>query len=448
MHETDDRVIYIKDLFFAVIYQWRWIMVAAIVVAILAAAFVGITSNQQTPPSMSQEDYLAAMEEYENKKQKIEGELASVAELITYQETYISESPLTQINPYNVYRATVDYTVFADPQIADQGEIQLPDYTSAILYAYSKVLYSDNVVETMAEKVGIHSKYIYELITIYNGGTGNHTISFSIVYHNEEGVRALLDVLLNTIEQTRVQLQERIGEHDLQMINCIVHTQIDNTFAQLQTDAAAKLSTLLETQATLTEELAALTPPVTVAQASNPNMSKKLAKAALLGACVGFFAVAAVACVLHIAGGKVYSARTLVNRTGVKVLGCMPSNKSKCSFDRWLRKLEGRCVDPEIAKTLAATMRSYSAGSTNILIAGNYNLTELPLLQEAMAETQLPYHAFGSLLDAPEAINKLSQCDAVIMLIQCGKCGYTQVLQELQIIRDRSNLLGCILIDG
>lgn len=442
MHETDDRVIYIKDLFFVVLYQWRKILIVAIALAVLLGAVFGLRAYQPSAEITEDPDAPTVLENYEEEKQKLDLQLNSITSQIENQKEYIEISPIMDLDPYNIHRATVNYTVFTDYQIMPDMVYQNIDTTATILNAYSNIPYNLDVLDAMSEKIDVPSKYVSELITVQNGGVATHTISFNIVYHDEAVLQELMAILVDQLSLAQVQIQKDIGNHSLQMVNSVVRTHIDHHYEQIQSDAIARLTRLEEQQLALTQQLDDLTIPTTATR----HVVKEAAVGVILGGLLGAFAVAAIACIKHIAGRKIYSARTLKNRTGIKILGCTPSAAKRNRFDKWLRKLEGRCCDYENVASLAAILRNYSAEAKTVLVSGSWDASSS--LSDAVKNTETQFNFYDTLSGNVEALNSLRQSDCVLLVLQCNKSNYSQLFQEIQMINDQSRLLGCILIDG
>ena len=62
MHETDDRVIYIKDLFFVMLYQWRKIVIIAVALALLAGVVFGFQAHRSSAAIQADPDFSAKLE--------------------------------------------------------------------------------------------------------------------------------------------------------------------------------------------------------------------------------------------------------------------------------------------------------------------------------------------------------------------------------------------------
>ena len=169
---------------------------------------------------------------------------------------------------------------------------------------------------------------------------------------------------------------------------------------------------------------------------------------AVLGGVLGAFLTVCAVWVLHITSGKVYSDRTLRNRTGVKVIGCVSAGKKK-GIDRKLHKLEGRNTAETESQyaLLAVDIRCRMENAKHLLVTGSVEAEGLvSALRQAIPGVQV---SSGSILDSAAALEMLKACDAVLLVEQCGVSRYSQVDRQTEIICDYAKqLLGCVLLDG
>jgi hypothetical protein len=213
----------------------------------------------------------------------------------------------------------------------------------------------------------------------------------------------------------------------------------DATIAAKQKQAFESL-TALQTQKSEWQKLQVK--PAAASKASNPVIM------AVLGAAIGAFLVCAVACVSHISSSKVYSVRTLKNRTGATVLGSIIASKKKDPIQQWLHRLEGRNDLTNQASVLAAIVGTYCSEGKKLLIAGNGEDTIVQALVQELTGLGVQVAAHGSLLDSPKALQALPEQDAVLLAVQCGQSMYHQVEEEMKLAADHAQLLGCFVIDG
>jgi len=168
-----------------------------------------------------------------------------------------------------------------------------------------------------------------------------------------------------------------------------------------------------------------------------------------IGGIIGAVSAIIVICIAHISTNKVYSVRTLKNRTGIKVLCCVKTPGKLGIIQRQLFKLEGRCLHPNQLQVVTALLSNQSAKKNQIMLTSSNASIDSHELIAALEDAKVPCVIYDSLIENPEALKALPKCDAVILLEQCHRSNIAQIEQTMQIVQDEGTaLLGCILLNG
>lgn len=438
--ERNEQVVFIRDLLFASLYRWRQILVATLIFAVLLGAFAGLLEWKKVAASISQEEFAAIKEEYQIERQRLEKKLNNCQALVDSQEAYNVESPLMLLDPYQVYTASIELTVW--PTEKENGP-ETVDVAGAVLNAYAAYLKSDRVIDQAAEEIGMPSKYLLELVNLVNGGVETRSLTVSVSFASPEDAQKVLDVFVAGVETAGEQIEKNVGKHNATVVVSGVDERVDPLLIDQQKLAQTRLKDLNTQLAEVRNELDALRAPAAVAGISK----KKIVIFAVLGAILGMALVVGIACFRHIAGGVVYSGRTLKNCTGVKLLGNMMLKKPKSKVDTWLRKLEGRCVTDKTA-VVSATVKNYCRKGEKLLLVGSCDQANEKVSQ-MLKEADVSVDACGSLLSSAAALAALPQCDAVLLVECCGVSKYQDVLITLERIQDQNKpVIGCVLLEG
>ena len=247
------------------------------------------------------------------------------------------------------------------------------------------------------------------------------------------------DALLAVALAGEKLIDQDVQNHDLSVIHFQKGPAYDMATANSQNTAYQKLSNYESTLRSIKNELERYEP--TELTADSGNILLYVIVGAILGACL----VAGITWVVHLGSDKVYSSRVLVNRTGVRILGCTGSGKKYNVVDQWLRKLEGRCSGNEVA-SLAANIRNRCQDVKNLVIMGNFDPDVLSALCAAMEQANIGCKMCA---DKVEALDALYDCDGVVLAETCGVSSYSQVEWAMETVSDyQKNLIGCVLIDG
>ncbi len=438
--EKNEQVVFIKDLLFTSIYRWRQMLIVGLVFAVLLGAAAGLMEGKRVSAGTSGGAFASATEEYEATRLQLEKKVKNCQKLVDSQQVYIVESPLMLLDPYHIYRASIALTIWPSKSESAQDSAEI---ANAVLNAYATHLESDRVIDQAAQTLGMEGKYLMELVQIANGGAETRSLTATVTCATAEDAQKVLDVLMAGVEAAGAQIEQNMENYNVTVAVSSVNERIDLQLIDAQKQAQTRLKDLKAQLSDVQKELNSLQAPTVTAGISK----KKIAIFAVLGAILGVMLVAGIACLWHIAGGVIYSGRTLKNCTGVKLLGCLMFKQPKCKVDRWLRKLEGRCVTDETA-VVAATVKNYCQEGQKLLLAGSCEQANQKVAQ-LLREANVCVEACGSLLASAQTLEALPRCDAVLVVEQCGRSRYQDVVLALERIEDQNKpVIGCVLLDG
>lgn len=422
----DTRVIYFSDLFFSVLYAWRKILIMALVFALLLGCVqtVRYMKARSTESSALSEETLLEIAELENKL-----EVNQVR--ITALENYLSNSLIMNMNPYQVYQAAANIYV----------EAETPETTSAVIWAYQSFLRSCIASSDIAQTLNIHDDYLAELVSCQIVEDAGNLLTITTSYSDAAGAEQLLSVLLSGVNSTTTQVNQEIAPHTIRIISYPTVLKANQSLQKQQTEYVATLDTLKTERETIEAALKSISTVAAAQTSTNPVIM------AIVGAVVGAFLMICIVIVTHLASDKVYSARTLKNRTDLRVLGRMPAGK-RCKLDKWLCKLEKRACKPTLAAT-AANIRNYCNGARHLLVAGNDTEQVQSVMQIVREQTAMTVTCCDSLLRDVAALEALPNCDAVLLVETCHKSTYADINASMQLVTDQNKaLVGCLLLGG
>ena len=442
-YEKKEQVIFVKDLLFAALYQWRKVLIAAVVFAVIlgGVSFLDQQKDMKTAPS---EADIQAAAEVEESKARLEKDLENTKKNLVNQKAYLANSPLMLMDPYGVYQASIEVTVQTDYQILPGMQYQNPDYTSAILRAYTVYLTGDEVINDIAASLSLESKYLTDIVSISNGGGDTRSISISISYPSREGAEQIMDMFTDYLSKAQKQISQNTFAHEIRVVSSSINERIDYSITSKQQSATSRLEELNNRITSLEDQIAELTVPTLTAEISK----KKIAIFAIIGAILGAGLIAGFAWLYHIAGGKIYSPRTLENKTGIRILGSVPAT-AYCSIDKWLRKLEGRSLSADQAALAAANLRYYCANKNAVLLITDCAEDRCKPVIEAISQTGITASVHSSPLRSAEALAAIADADAVAVIGQCGISRYKDAEQISTLLADQNKpLVGYVLLDG
>ncbi len=436
-NRNNEQVIFIKDLLFAALYRWRKILIVALALALALGGWTmysGIKGLQAQKTGLQQsesEHYLAVEQQVTTLKNNIDSQL-----------TYMNESVLMSLDPYAVYKAVGTVTVKLSEETTEETS-----EVNSLAKVYSVMLSDAALLTQTAEQTGIAMRYLTELVAFSDGAAvwePTHTLTVTVSHKDGQTAEKILQVLLENVNSIHAQLTDLGIPHDVDCRQAL-SVQVDRDLIKLQADERQNLKNLQAVLEEKEKELASLA----ASGEGIVNLSDAIKKSvifAVIGAVLGAGVVVCLIWVRHIAGGNVYSARTLNAWTGVRVLGCIAAVQYKNPIDRWLRKLEERAQAQQLPVTVA-NLRNYCAGEQSLLICADDSSNKEVL--EALSNTGVQTWVCGSLSKDVSALEKLPQCSAVLLVVSCGSSKYTDVAKQMAVVKDhKKNLIGCVLLGG
>lgn len=443
-NQMKEQVIYPKDLLFAALYRWKTAVILGLILAIVLGG-LQLLKGQNNGNSTDIAAYEQALNDYEIQKAPVQKAVDYWKKEVENHQAYLQESLYVSLDPYAHYRGTIQLYVSTDYQIQPDKTYQTPDMQAYLLAAYQTILNQDATVAVLAQTAGLSWRLFREIYSIFtNPSTGILAIQ---IRHNDP---AMMDTLMVAVDAQIAQAQQTLasmGTHKLITLEHSSNLVVDTAVSEHIRGSLNHLQYLQESLAQAEADLSALVPPAEP-QASSPS-PKKAIVFGVLGFVAGFILVAICAWFVHMESDKVYSARLLRLRTGVKVLGTLTVTHFGL-IDRCIRKWEGRdLTDPaQKAALLASDIRNrFPAGK--LLLTGTGAPEDRALLVDALAAAGIQVADCGSILTSAEAVEALKNVDSVVLAEKCAAATCTDIFNEIQIVADYDKaFLGCVVLNG
>lgn len=454
-NKREEQMVYLKDLLFAALYKWKTVLVWAVILAVLLGGFKGVVSFTDMQDDEIQSENSAqqelAMEVYKSRRESLKQQIDANRENARYQEEYLEESVLMNLDAYNFYEVYLSVIVETDYQIMPGMAYQNPDMTSAIIHAYLEEIANEDNAKALAETIGTKAEYFRELLAT---DTPNDTRSFvfRVSVPDEAGGEKLLEAMKQMIQQIQQEVSQTVAPHELRIKEQFTRQAINPALAQTQQEQADKLTALNDAITSLQQQRNTLQPPEKIV-ASGGTVVKDAVTFAVVGGILGVMLVVLIAWMKHIFGGKIYSGRVLTNRTGIKVFGGVKAKTNRSKSEERLRALEGRNNLPAdrqgamLAYSIAAVMGNEGVLQISGQISGEARAAFVDALRQTAS--QITVRDEGNLLQDISARQALAQADCVLLVEQCDASAYEGVQQQIDVIAEHGKkLLGCVLIDG
>lgn len=459
-----EQEIDLKDLLFAILRKWKPIIASMVIFAVLIGGAKGVLTyrNYSDPEAVKNrtETYETEQQQYEDSKNILEREIKNITDDIANRQDYMENSLLMNMSPYDVGEARADLFIKTDYEIMPGMTYQNIDYTNTILQSYQSLITSTAFLEHIARSTGMKDWYLQELITVERGNTTitgtniselTNLLTIRVKHSSVTEAEDLLDDILKQVGALSRQINGSIGEHTVDVISRSSGSIVDLALATKQKEERERLDSL---ESALVEKETALK------ELKEPEMNsptkmvavKSAIKYSVLGAVLGAFMIIFIVCVFFVMSDKLYSSKELRNRFRVKVLGELSQGKKAGKIDALIDRLEGKAAsntaDVEY-EVIAANIKNYTDGIKTLLVSGtaapDFIVQVVKQLAGHLPGMQIV--AGGNILQDAETIRKLSQCDGVVLVEQCGLSTYQAIGWELEKICDlKKEIIGTIIV--
>lgn len=468
-NKSEERQINIGDLFWKLIYSWRFIIGWAIVLAVCLGGLKYVKDVRATK-AMSQEEVISLEEKEEELSEEEKKALEDARILqacIEEKQAYQSNSILMGINPYAKPVVTLQYYVDTN-YIVNYTQDMEQDYAIELVSAYTSYVENkgllNNVSDTLQWKM--EDIYLGELISAGGrisidgdvsdtmNGSGNTFVVY-LTGENEKQLEELAGAVKKAIEDYKPILEEKIGTHELVLVSGLASTVVDSTLVNMQTvlsDSITTLQTRLDTMiATFSTDQKQIFEGESDAEGAVETNEKVVVGASVsvkyivLGAFAGAFLACVWIALRYILGNKLKNTAEMEELYGLRIFGELEQKEGKkkrflAVIDRGIDKLCKKEVwTLEEQKKLILTNLTVSCkkeGITKLFVTTSLHLTEMEkqLLESVTKELKNVgiEVVFGeNILRNAKSFEQMSEVGTVILVEKVGHTSYSNLEKEL-----------------
>lgn len=478
IYEDKEREISIRDLFWYVCAKWKNIVLVMIVCALIGLgvsviAPQGENVSGELPESGSQT--ASESEQLAERKAALEESWAGLEEKIAAEKTYMEESLLMQIDPYNVYTAEGFLVFQADRSLTSAEESLLSEQ-------YQAVLDDQAFLNQAADKIGSEAKYVKELLSLSSPAQLSEQLKITdtagnmmdtVVSDEEENSGSLYFLKLSVIapdQATADTLYTEAGEVlaqtspsgisaacTVEMTERTESVSVDRSLKDRQTAVFTGINSL-EDNLTKTKTLydgVEVPEPVQTEMDGRAFSLKYVA----LGAGAGFVLIILFWIARYLLSERIKTADELQEYYGIRALGKLGlsyEKTKKSRIDRFLlaKRNGGVVTQTEKQMDLITGRILLCCGSEDkILLTGTVGEEKLQSAAEAL---QKAFSRRGvtkeictaqNLAQNPDGGQLLTSCGGVVLLEERDVTKYHALEEEICLIADGGKeLLGVILL--
>lgn len=483
--DNADREFNLNDIFWATCLKWRYILVCAVIFAILAAGYSYI-KNARTAQELAEKITVTNMVLEENSQQNVKDYLEHMR-VYEDQIRYNDGAALMQLDAAEFYRSVLTY--YVDNHFAVEYPLMSKvNNVDAMIEMYKAGIRKEEFATKFRALMGNDENtalYGMELVDCSNR-FGDSSIQMtatagvfriSIYGNNEQECMGLAELVKASIEAEKQVVTEKFGEHTLTLVenNCSLVSDIDLLRYQQENIAKSTgyAAGIRDLQTKLTEEEISYIETYKkemskdeseevledTTEAVSVTISKKIVVVGFIGgAALAFF----VMMLLYLLNGRLRLEDDFETIFRIRLLGnvLLESKRKKKWFafiDNFFNKMrhfnKHYFLEKE-AISMAATNIKIGAkklGATKVFITGaSVEKEECSVIEKVKDElkiTGIELVIGKPILYDAEALEKAAEIGVVVLIEHAGASLYSEVNQEIEICAHQgTKVLGAIVV--
>lgn len=483
-----EREINIIDMFWVICLKWRLMFVCAIVCAILAGGFSYIRSANAVK-NANAEKVVVTLEELEKdldleSKGKVDAYI-DYMEMFDKQSEYNEKAFRMQLDSKGYYKNVLSYYV-DNHYTVEYPLVNKVDNINAILEAYTAQVNGMELPDEVKEKLEIDEElypYVQELIECkINKNTSEPNAVGGILTITISGLdKEMCDVLSNVVKDKmnsgKIDISQRVGEHDLVLLKDICIFKVDPDVLTYQKQNVEKLVSISTAMKNLDKDFTDEERACVLAYKSNGDresangtkaseevsviatVSKKMI---LLGAFLGIFLVAGATAFVYLINNKIRLEDEFENDYGVKVLGNVivkKADKKKVfgfldDFINKFRHMNKHYFEEDEAISMVAAgikigVKKLEMSKVYITGAamGEEEKEVVDKLKKELTKSNVEVVCGRPILYDAEALENSAEFGCVVLVEHAGVSLYSEVAEEIEICNHQgTKILGAVVV--
>lgn len=422
----------IRRVIFSVMYNLKKLIVVGVIFAILLGGYKGIKTFNS--PRMTDEQLAVAIDSYNAQKTAIENDIVKLNERIVYQQDYVDNSLLMNIDSNSFTRITGTYHFVPSDEMASVSNIL--NYLSTYLKA------------SLNQIAGEHNLPISELkeIVSFTEDSENYSYIVTVMGNDEHETFEIFKELETFLYDFCNTILAKVTNFTVDRIGYVNSVASDSGVKEKQEAARNVLNDyrnqLLEQKNNLSE----------LVYPSNDTKGKidfkSTIKYVFVGFIVGVLVEAVWIALKDIYSDKVYNEYD-ISREGLTVLGTFVNKQKFDRLEKLLRGVEGKPLenDPCAIEYLKANVTFYKKGSNNVLIIGTSPEDRMVMYRDSINSIKgISSSTAGSILSDPLAVSKLADSDAVVFVVETGETSITDLKKQIKKVQEfGKRIVGAII---
>lgn len=485
--ENKEREISLIELFWKIVLAWRAWLVCGVVFALLLAGVgymrdmnsyrAAVASIEQEKETEEQDAEVEKVALTKDERQQVQ-DAKSLRQLMNKNRTYLKESILMNIDPYEENALILQYYIDSDYTWNINDDIGT-DYTSAVTNAYAEYVKGGAVAKKIQSELGTDAeeRYIEELISVKELESevkADDILTIQIVYTDADVLEQIAPIVKECLESQTSVIRDTVGKHTLKLLseNAVVQTdsELVTRQANLQNQMNAYRSQLNTLLSTMSEaQLAELDIVLAREEEESEEEAEELivipekpafrVKYLVLGFMAGVFAVVLWVCCVAIFTGKLQNSQDLEKMYELRLFGNIRKKKKEpAGLDKVLLNIKNRkqkqfseeASFQFLVSNLELTCKAEKA--TEIFLTG----TEIERMERAWIDRFMArmdeqgiHVTYGENVCYDAAtLRSASEMGHAVLLEEVGTSIYDEIAKEIKTLREQNvRILGCIGVE-
>lgn len=438
------REVSLLDLFREIVRKWLFILIAALVLAVLSAGYSVIKNRRrQTSMDEAHKKYEEAMVTYNTQLETLQKQLRIIQSQVDNSNIYAEKSVLMNLDPYKVSMSEAILTITYDniQNMTDSVNGNTGAYKAqqaySLMLAYSSYITETIPMDTLAQELGIDETYLRELIRVtYSSNTQSQVMNL-IVYGSDTAMaEKIRDYILENMDGVEKKLEKEYGTHGVTVLSKSTKQGVDLALKDTQTSTTSAQTNLTKSLTNLQTTIAALDKPSYSAPYTTTTLIKQAVTMAVFGFLGGAVLMVLFQAVRIILAGALLSAGELSRKFGLKCLGRPGVSKDQYRL---------------ICAQIENYMKNYNPdGAGRILFVSTLDNKRAAGTVKEMRKCEsksLIFDLASSVTSRPDSIRKIGDYDACVLLEEANVSRYSDIVRLLEIIGDSGKtLIGTVIL--
>ena len=447
LNKKYEREISLRDMFFHILYHWRSILIAIVVLALALGGYAHLNNMRTKSKNAAKSTETTTVADPVRENYEASNRLYS--QLMDEEREYLKRSILMKVNPKQVWKATAVYMVIPEEQ--DAGAVPAGYSVGAQIAAVYPTLLFDGVDAKVVKKIFGEDEMFY-IREIVKGTAIPNSASFQVDVIGTDKQMAkdglkYFDKLILEASQGEIQQAQK---HRIAKITAETRQVVDIEAESRQATVAKEMTTYQNAVITNTKAID------TNGGSGGSSSGKKKSRLVygILGGILGLLLMICIHGTMYLLSKKLRLAEEMTGRYGVPVYGELAHSRARRpgkGIDGLIEKWEFRRANTDRAAVLdgvCALIRSQELG--DVLLTGTVPSERLQAFAGEMAGhlgEETPVSAEGSFMHNSRAITEAGKAGAVILVEEAHESQTDEMNRMAEVLgAGKARVIGAIVI--